>query len=201
MSESVESLRRVRLEVEEIAVSSISPDPENPNEFPEGTLEALRADIEARGFVQPIVVRPDGDDHYTIVDGEHRWRAVRDLGRETIPCVVDELQETEGRLRLLAMNRLRGQANPTLLAAAVVDLAERVGEDELRERLAMDDEEYAIATAGADVDESVASIEPTVTLSWTLEVADADTIDDALDATGLEDRGAALLHLLETVGK
>lgn len=84
-----------------------------------GDLKALARSIEATGGqpVSPIVVVPDGG-VYRIVDGERRWRAMRELGAERVDCVVvdgyddaDELvamMATDDKLRLSDEERARG---------------------------------------------------------------------------------------------
>ena len=70
--------------VQMIPVAGIEPHPGQPRRiFQEETLLELAASIEARGVIQPIVVRPHGH-RFQIVAGERRWRAaqkVRQIGR------------------------------------------------------------------------------------------------------------------------
>ena len=49
------------IEVVDIPHSEIEPNPDNPNEMDSKTLDALKEDIEKRGFVQPVLVRPIGE--------------------------------------------------------------------------------------------------------------------------------------------
>lgn len=132
----------LQIELENIPVDLIDPDPDNPNEIDEAMMEALSAEID-RGFVQPILVRPAGD-RWKLVDGEHRWRLVTDKGYPTIPAVIDrsfadgQEGEDEAKVKLLTMNRLRGQFVPIKLAYVLADLTKRIPEDQLRKRLGMD---------------------------------------------------------------
>ncbi len=48
---------------------------------------------------------------YEIVDGAHRFRALKKLGRRRAECVVVEDGAEAAKLRTLTMNRLRGKAN------------------------------------------------------------------------------------------
>jgi DNA modification methylase len=64
----------------------------------------IRGSIEVLGFSVPVLIAGDGE----IVDGEARVEAVRQLGIETIACVVvDHLSAEERRLLRLAVNRLQ----------------------------------------------------------------------------------------------
>lgn len=128
--------------VRSIPLAEIEPDPENPNQMSDEILDALKDDIRRRGFVQPILVRPLGDG-YRIIDGEHRWKVLGELGAETIPCVVVEADDTEAHVRMLAMNRLRGEFVPVRLAHLLADLANRVEPEEMGKRLGMGRAELA----------------------------------------------------------
>jgi ParB/RepB/Spo0J family partition protein len=124
------------MKVEDIPHGNIEPDPENPNEMSGEMLEALKDDIRRRGFVQPVLVRPV-EGGYRLIDGEHRWRVLGELGAETVPCVVEEAGETDARLRMLTMNRLRGKFVPVRLAHLLADIAARIEPEEIGKRLSM----------------------------------------------------------------
>ena len=82
--------------VNEIPLNLIHRDPTQPRRtFSEDTLTELSASIKAQGVIQPILVRPMGDDDsYRIVAGERRWRAAQLAGLETIPVVVREIDDS-----------------------------------------------------------------------------------------------------------
>jgi len=44
------------------------------------SLEELAASIRVQGLMQPILVRPLGEDRYEIIAGERRWRAAQMAG-------------------------------------------------------------------------------------------------------------------------
>lgn len=135
---------KAKIQVTDIPIHHIEPDPENPNEMDDRTLGALREDITKRGFVQPILVRPVAETEdrpairYRIIDGEHRWLTLGELGAETVPCVIDDSGETDAQIRMITMNRLRGQFVPIKLAHLLADLAQRVDRKEMSKRLSMD---------------------------------------------------------------
>lgn len=103
---------------ESVPMGLVRPSGTNPRREM-GDLQALARSIEATGGqpVSPIVVVPDGG-VYRIVDGERRWRAMRELGAERVDCVVvdgyddaDELvamMATDDKLRLSDEERARG---------------------------------------------------------------------------------------------
>lgn len=197
-------MRRQGVEVVEIPTDRIEPDPTNPNEMTGSVLEALAEDIRTKGFVQPVVVRPSGDT-YLIVDGEHRWRVLADLGIETVPCVIDDRPEDDARLRMVTMNRLRGKPAPEKYAGVLAGLSDEIGEEAVAEALAMEGDEMAEAMAPNPVEdiedhavEEVAA-EPVV-LRWRMDPKAAESVEAALEArqvAGAATRADALIELLE----
>jgi ParB family chromosome partitioning protein len=78
-----------------IPIASIEPHPGQPRRtFPEEALVELAASIQARGVIQPIVVRPHGH-RFQIVAGERRWRAAQRARLHEIPAIVREFSEEE----------------------------------------------------------------------------------------------------------
>lgn len=63
--------------------------------FNQEALLKLEASIAQYGVLEPILVRPAGQNQYEIVSGERRWRCCRELGIEYIPAVskamIDEM--------------------------------------------------------------------------------------------------------------
>jgi ParB family chromosome partitioning protein len=81
--------------VQMIPVASIEPHPGQPRRvFQEEGLVELAASIQARGVIQPIVVRPHGH-RFQIVAGERRWRAAQRARLHEIPAIVREFSDEE----------------------------------------------------------------------------------------------------------
>lgn len=57
----------------------------------------LMESIKADGLLQPILVRPDklNEDGFEVVEGNHRFAAVKLIGHETIPCIIKDLTDRE----------------------------------------------------------------------------------------------------------
>ena len=53
----------------------------------------LARSITKHGLLQPILVRPAGEDFYRIVAGERRWRAAKLAGLITVPVLVEDLDD------------------------------------------------------------------------------------------------------------
>jgi ParB family chromosome partitioning protein len=111
-----------------ISVDGIRANPQQPRtDFDPERIAALAASIDAVGLLQPIVVRPDGDD-YVLVAGERRLRAVRQLGHATVPAVIRaETQPSTNLTEALIENLQREDLNPLEEAAAYRDLLEDYG--------------------------------------------------------------------------
>lgn len=55
------------------------------------------------GILEPILVRPVGHDWYETISGERRWRCCVDLGLETLPAMITEMDdETALEVALIA---------------------------------------------------------------------------------------------------
>jgi ParB family transcriptional regulator, chromosome partitioning protein len=84
-----------RGDVRQIPIASIEPHPGQPRRiFHEEALAELAESIEARGVIQPIVVRPHGH-RFQIVAGERRWRAAQKARLHEIPAIVREFSDEE----------------------------------------------------------------------------------------------------------
>ncbi|GMM91831.1 ParB/RepB/Spo0J family partition protein [Qipengyuania sp. MTN3-11] len=91
--------------------------------FDEEALDQLAASIEARGVIQPIIVRPKGDG-FELVAGERRWRAAQKARLHEIPAIVRDLDQREVMALALIENLQREDLNPIEEARAYQRLAE-----------------------------------------------------------------------------
>lgn len=196
------------VEVRDLPVGNIDPDPENVNEMTDVKYEALVAEIRDQGFVQPVLVRPTGGNRFQLIDGEHRWRACSDLGRESIMAVIiEEDDQDQARIRALSMNGLRGKPVKLKQAYLLADLAKRIPEDELRKRLGMVKSEFEDSLRMAEFDSGLSKRlkanqatkrEPAKRVfRVTLSKEDHDLIERVIEALqdGSRDRGEALAHI------
>ncbi|MGB0711917.1 MAG: ParB/RepB/Spo0J family partition protein [Gammaproteobacteria bacterium] len=84
----------------------------------EEALEELAASIRAQGVVQPIVVRPNGEE-FEIIAGERRWRASQMAGLHTIPAVIRDVPDQAVMAMALIENIQREDLNPLEEALAL----------------------------------------------------------------------------------
>ncbi|PMC61777.1 cell division protein [Corynebacterium xerosis] len=141
----------------EISLSLIVPNPRQPREvFDEEPLKELAHSIGEFGLMQPIVVRPIGDDvrakaleearardprapqpEFEIIMGERRWRASQLAGLDAIPAIVRETSDSSMLRDALLENIHRVQLNPLEEAAAYQQLLDEfeVTQAELADRI------------------------------------------------------------------
>ena len=82
-------------------------------------LEELADSIRSQGVMQPIVVRPIGENKYEIIAGERRWRASQLAGMDSIPAVVREVGDDAAIAMALIENIQREDLNPMEEAMAL----------------------------------------------------------------------------------
>ena len=127
--------------IAELLVDQITSNPKQPRqEFDQVALEELAASINENGIVQPITVTKK-DDHYEMVAGERRLRAVKLINLRTIPAYVIKVDGDENFLQLaLIENIQREDLNPIDLAEAYNELVEQYGlsHSEIADRVGKD---------------------------------------------------------------
>ncbi|GAB2593639.1 ParB/RepB/Spo0J family partition protein [Microlunatus antarcticus] len=118
----------------DLPLDAIVPNPRQPRTvFDHEALDELVDSIREVGLLQPVVVRPLGDDRYELVMGERRWRASQLAGTATIPAIVRPTEDHDLLRDALLENLHRAQLNPLEEAAAYQQLLEDFGctQDEL----------------------------------------------------------------------
>ena len=108
-----------------IPVADIEPLPGQPRaSFDDEALNSLASSIASRGVIQPIIVRPLGNDRYQLIAGERRWRAAQRAKLHEIPAIVRELDQREVMALALIENLQREDLNPVEEARAYQKLAD-----------------------------------------------------------------------------
>jgi len=115
------------LGVRNLEVEKIHPNPKQPRvSFDEGELMELTESIRQHGILQPIIVRPVGDE-YEIIAGERRWRAAQRAGLTAIPALVKESDDQESLEMSLIENLQREDITPIEAAKAYQRLVREFG--------------------------------------------------------------------------
>lgn len=95
--------------INNIPLDKIVPNPFQPRQdFDPEALAELAASIAAKGLVQPITVRPV-DDHYELIAGERRWRAVKSLGWTEVPAYLLVVDSDVDMMELALIENLQRQ--------------------------------------------------------------------------------------------
>jgi ParB family chromosome partitioning protein len=136
-----------------VPIDHIEPNPEQPRMvFDQQALDELSASIREHGVLQPILVRPLGPNTYQIVAGERRWRASRQAGVDTIPALIEDIDD-DTALEIAIIENLQREDLTPLDEAAMYDrmvhehgysirkLADKLGKDKgyLENRLRLAD--------------------------------------------------------------
>ena len=107
--------------------SRIQTDPHQPRQrFREEALEELSNSVREKGILQPLVVRPDGQD-YMLIAGERRLRAAMAAGLERVPVVIKDVDDDEVLGLALVENLQRQDLDPLEEAVAYERLMDRPG--------------------------------------------------------------------------
>ena len=112
----------------ELPVDSISPNTHQPRERFDGeALDSLVASVALVGVLQPIAVRPRGEDDFELISGERRWRAAKRAGLKHIPAVIRQVGDEDSLEHALMENLHRSDLNPLEEAAAYQHLIDDFG--------------------------------------------------------------------------
>lgn len=105
-----------------VPVEFLTANPRNPRrQFPEADLVDLSQSIREHGIVQPILVRPKGD-QFEIIAGERRWRAAQRAGLDKVPVLVREVDDRTALELAIIENVQRADLNPLEEAAGYQQL-------------------------------------------------------------------------------
>jgi ParB family chromosome partitioning protein len=80
--------------------------------FDHQAMEELIESVKQHGILQPLLVRPKGNDKYELVAGERRYRAAVSVGLAEIPVVIRELVDEEALQLAILENLQREDLNP-----------------------------------------------------------------------------------------
>ena len=78
----------------------------------EEALQALAQSILKQGVMQPIIVRPIGNNQYEIIAGERRWRAAKLANLIDIPVIIKNIPDESALAMALIENIQRESLNP-----------------------------------------------------------------------------------------
>ena len=124
--------------INEIPISQISPNPEQPRtNFDGDSLEELAMSIRELGIIQPLTLRSVGVDSYQIISGERRYRAARLAGLDSVPAYVRTANDSEITEMALIENIQREDLNAIEIALTFLKLIDqyKLTQERLSERI------------------------------------------------------------------
>ncbi len=148
-----------QVQIEQVPIGELRPDPANPRRIGDQELEALTRSIREFGLIDPIIARREDK---TVIGGHQRLLAARRLGYKTVPVVFVDLSLEQARLLNIALNKISGSFDQELLARLLSELNQvpdvdltlsGFGEDELKKLLkSLDARERRERTETFDLD-------------------------------------------------
>lgn len=123
-----------------LAVEQIQTNPYQPRKaFDEDEIHHLSDSIKAHGILQPLVVRPVGD-QFQLIAGERRLRAAQAAGLREVPVTIVNFDDQQVFEASLVENIQRADLNPIEKAQGFKDYLDRYGvtQEQLAGRLGMD---------------------------------------------------------------
>ena len=97
--------------VREVELGRIRPNPAQPRvHFDEESIAELADSIAERGILQPVLLRPDGE-NFQLVAGERRWRAAQRARLHTIPAIIRDIDDSTSAEIALIENVQRQDLN------------------------------------------------------------------------------------------
>lgn len=130
------------MEVVQLAIDRLVPNPWNANRMSTPMMKKLTAYLKREGLVEPLVVRPHPKElgYFEILGGYHRWTICKDqLGYEAVPCVVvEKLSDKRAKILSVNLNSMKGEAVPSLLSNLLNDLQQNIPLPDLEATLPYD---------------------------------------------------------------
>lgn len=143
---------RLRGENKVVPIEALSPNPWNPNVQSEFIFEKEIRSLEKHGQLAPVLVRQIGGG-FEIIDGEHRYKAMRSLGATEIEVKdLGALSDTDAKQITILMNEIRGEPDEVRLQRLLQDLAQQVDLTELQEAMPYSEEEMKAYLDGVVMD-------------------------------------------------
>ena len=111
--------------------------------MPAQKLKEMIQGIRSGKFYGAIIVRKDG----TIIDGEHRWKALRSLGAKQVPCLIEsDADEADSKIITIRMNRERGYLTPVETGNVLSELQKQIPVDVLSKKTGIPLNELSLLT-------------------------------------------------------
>lgn len=112
------STKQIKESVTPIRIDQIQPFADHPFRVEQDAAMAeLKESVALNGVLEPVLLRPKGDG-YEMLSGHRRMAVCKELGIETIPAIVRDLEDAEATLAMVDANRQREHLYPSEKAFA-----------------------------------------------------------------------------------
>jgi ParB family chromosome partitioning protein len=99
--------------IQDIGIEQLKRNPDQPRKhFAQAKLQELAKTIREFGIIQPLVVKKLSSREFEIIAGERRWRAAQLAPLETVPCLIQDVNDTQKAAMALIENLQREPLNP-----------------------------------------------------------------------------------------
>jgi hypothetical protein len=195
-----------RLTADVAHIADVRPNAWNPNRMNAEMYRKELASLRKFGYINPIIVREVGN-KYEIIDGEHRWRALNELGYDLIEVtVIEGLNDEEAKQLTIVLNETRGRADPQKLGVLLADLLDSIPKSDLLDVLPLSPVDFDRIVGLEGFDWGSLSSEPVgsepktwVERTYRLPKEAAAVIDEALINAKDGDEGIADWQALEAI--
>lgn len=121
VTEGTGSDRGVGMEIEQVEVSQLRPNPQNPRQHPEKAIEKLVSSIEEYGFTNPILAQKKSK---VVMAGHARLKAAEKAGLTKVPVVFLNWDDNRALAYNIADNKLQENSDWdfSALADALLEL-------------------------------------------------------------------------------
>ena len=127
-------MENLKHEIKLIDISLISPNSYNPNVMNKKTFALIKRSILKDGLIGSIIVRED-EGKFIIIDGEHRWKAAKEMGYKEIPVIILDKNLPESMISTINLNKLRGDFDTLKLAGVIAEINKIYSLEEIEEKL------------------------------------------------------------------
>lgn len=155
---------KILRQIEVLPIESVNLYPENPREIDASQFEKLKKSIQTYGFIDPLIVNKRTHASFitdrvpTIVGGNMRYRAAKELGLTELPVAWIDVDKNEERIINIALNRISGKWDIGKLEKMIYELSDKDLSLDL-EVTGLEDWELKLYNPAEDIDaESVEKI-------------------------------------------
>ena len=188
-------------EIKIVKINEVYPNDYNPNVMDEKTFILVKRSIIEEGMIGGIIVREEKG-KLIIIDGEHRWKAAKELGFEEIPVIILDKDLPESMIATINFNKLKGEFDTLKLAGVIAEINKVYSLEEIEEKLGYTKEEIEGLNKLNDFDFNSleADLARPKDFHFSIHVTKEElgVIDKAMNKAGNEDNSENVLIILNS---